>query len=217
VNRDGLVEPLDVMDLDEEPAPPAGQPDDLLEWLPRPQQQPPRCDLDRSGKCTPLDLWTMMNGLNGSGFAAWNGAELPSLCPSKSSDFREPRGSCCNALNGDCLDDVREQNCAFDHQRWAPNTSCCEAPCTAPTGACCELASGLCTNAVFQVNCRGIEQQWTGNTSCASVTCEASRGACCNLDTGQCGNNVSESTCELQSSAIWYPGQACNDILCSPQ
>lgn len=217
VNADGLVSALDVRDADEEPPPPAGAPDDLLEWIPRFQQQLPRCDIDRSGKCTPLDVLTAMNLLIGSGFTMWEGAELPSLCPSTTLTVREPRGCCCNVLNGSFTDDALESNCQAAHQRWAPNTPCCEAPCSAPTGACCELSTGDCTNNAFQVNCQGIEQEWSMNTSCTAAGCEAILGACCNLDSGACGNNVLEDACRQQSSAVWYPGQDCVEILCAPQ
>jgi hypothetical protein len=42
----------------------------------------PHCDLDRSGRCTPADVLTALDLLNGSdAFDSWNGRSLP-LCPS---------------------------------------------------------------------------------------------------------------------------------------
>jgi hypothetical protein len=231
VNLDNVISTVDIQDFQErpflpvedpnyEPGPPSGPTDDLLEWMEtRLERDLLRCDIDRSGLCTPVDILTAMDLFNGSGFAVWNGAGLTSLCPSENSlDPRFPRGACCHTLFGSCVDNVLEASCQSANEIWANDTPCCEdAECNAPTGACCELATGDCRNGELQVNCQGIEEEWTMNAACAQVGCAAIRGACCNLDSGQCANNLLESQCQQQSSAIWYPGLTCLQILCSPE
>ncbi len=41
-----------------------------------------QCDVDRSNECTPLDLLSTIDLLNGAeGFDSWNGATIPAACP----------------------------------------------------------------------------------------------------------------------------------------
>jgi hypothetical protein len=176
-----------------------------------------QCDLNRSGRCNPLDLLTATDLLNGSGFAAWLNVELESECPAIDSLIdRQPRGACCHLTLGGCQDNTFQQACASTTQAWVQDAACCDAPCAEPVGACCDRALGLCRNGVLESGCSRLSETWILGASCSQVSCAAELGACCNLDSGVCVDNLLRSQC-TGASAVWSPGYTCNQVSCAPR
>lgn len=207
VNEDGLSEADDVMALVED-----------LRALPNAPRLPLiRCDMDRSGRCAPVDLLMLTDLLAGRGFSVWRGVEWTEPCPSTAAlDSRTRRGACCDRFGG-CVGNALESACPAANQRtWVEDADCCEVPCSEPMGACCDMGTGICTNDIPRSNCSSINEAWHENTGCGQVLCFPTLGACCNVDTGGCSDGLELEEC-IGASSVWLPGYACSASGCIPR
>jgi len=179
-----------------------------------------RCDVDRSLRCTSLDILEAVDLLNGALSLPWNDSMIETTCPSDSSAiFRNPgaedRGACCNVTLGTCSEDVTFDDCTAQAGAWSSGAPCCAAACTASAGSCCVEATGSCMDNVGFTSCRGGGETWTADASCDAVECGLPRGACCNSALPSCANNLLESQCQ-RSGERWTEGATCGEILCNP-
>ncbi len=175
-----------------------------------------QCDLDRSGRCTPVDILAGAELLLGSGFEPWYGAAIGVDCPAMPWSAPAPsEGACCDTRSGSCMESVPKDYCADVREIWTGGAHCCAVSCHPILGACCDTRFGQCSNGVPQVNCRDAGQQWHPETSCRDVVCPR-RGACCNLETTICVDDVAQAACESDPPSRWYSGLRCSQIICEP-
>ena len=80
----------------------------------------------------------------------------------------------------------------------SPVACCCNGTCTMIDAALCTLAGG---STIF-------------GATCSPFTCNPGAGACCDPATGICTNVAAATACP--ATAIFYPGQSCNQITCPP-